>query len=93
LLLSPEVVDLRAQGEVLGAVKIEFFLARVLHGEIVTPNLDLIQLIGVDQHLPFGLAEQTLDILCLQLVAQILVLRGHRLLRPETLNSGSQSQR
>jgi hypothetical protein len=56
LLLGAEVVALGTESEILGAVEVEPLLPGVFHGEVVTPDVDLVKLVRVDEHLPFRLA-------------------------------------
>lgn len=74
-------------------VEVEFLLFGVLHGQIVPANLNLVKFTWVYQHLAFGLFEETLNILGLQAVVQILIFGGDRLLGAKSMNSSCQTQR
>lgn len=91
LLLSTKVVALRAQGKILRAIEVESLLPGILHGQVVATDLDLIKLVWVDKHFSLRLSQKALHILSLELAAEVLILRGDRLLGAKALHSGGQS--
>lgn len=92
LLLEPEVVDLWAKRKILRAVEVDPLLLRVLDRHVVTSYVDLVQIRPIAQHLPLCLPEQALHVLRVQLVGDVLILRGHRLLGSEALHGSGQTQ-
>lgn len=90
--LRPVVVRLQAQHQVLRAVEVELLLLRVLHRQVIPADLDLVEFARVDQHLAFGLFQETLHILRLQAVVQVLILGGDRLLGSERVHGGGQPE-
>ena len=92
LKLRPVVVRLQPKDQVLRSVEVELLLFGVLHGQIVPANLDLVKFTGVDQHLAFGLFQETLNILRLQAVVEVLIFGRHRLLGSKGMNRSCQTQ-
>lgn len=82
-----------AQGEVLRAIEVNPLLFGVLQSHIVSADVDLVEISAVAEHFPFRLSEETLHVLGVQLVGDVLVLGRHGLLGAEALHGRCEAQR
>ena len=87
LWIHEQVVRELTNGKVLSAVEVHLLPVLVLHRQVIATNLDLVKLVQVDDHLSLGFPQQALDVLRVQLLRSILVLRRHRFLRLNAIES------
>jgi hypothetical protein len=82
---------LRGHLQILSSIKVKLFDFLILHSKVIPTNLYLIELIRINEHLPFCLPKQSLYVL--SLIGKILVFCGKRLFSTESLDGGCQTKR